>query len=135
MSGELVLELVIEGERAGILDGDHASAGGDDAGGGPELAGDRRLVELPGGVGPKALAEGVVVARIGVEHLTVGGDHDGVRRLVIEGTLAAGEPAEVRVVAEDDGVIATILHELAKTGDALGARLLICHVNPFPRVL
>ena len=135
VGGELMLELVIEGKRAGVLDGDHAGAGSDDAGSGPELAGDRRLIELPGGIGPKALAESVVVAGVGVEHLAIGGDHDGVGRLVIECTLAAGEPAEVRVVTEDDGVIAAILHELAKAGDALGARFLICHVNPFPRVL
>lgn len=105
------LEGIVEVERARVLDGHDAGMGLADAVGGPLLGARDGLVKLPGGVGTQALAEGVVVARVRVQQLARGRDDDRVGHLVVERALAAREPAQVRVVAQDDGVVAALLHD------------------------
>ena len=123
----LVEEGVEEGEVAGVLDGDDVASGLRGTSGGPSGGGRHVLVNPPGGVGAEALTESVEVARVGVEPLTLGGDEGSVGDLVVKGALGSGEPAKVGVVAQDHGVVASVGHELAETGDAPGACSGICH--------
>ena len=66
------------------------------------------------------LDEAVVVARIGVQERIRRGDERGVRQLtrIVEHAFGAGQPAKIRLIANDDGVVAALVHELANTLDA-----------------
>ena len=125
------VEGVEEREGAGVLDGHHAGTGLEGALGCPAGGVDDVLIDLPGAVGAQALAEGVVVARVRVEPQSGRGHHGGVGYLEVESALGTGEPAQVGVVAQDDGVIAALRHELAQALDASRARSVVCHVSSF----
>ena len=131
--GKRRLQGVEELEGARVLDGHDAGMGLADAICDPLVGAHDGLVELPGGVVAQTLAEGVVVARVGVEQLARRRDDHRVGHLVVERALAAREPAQVGVVAKDHGVIAALLHDVAELGDARGAGLLVCHGSSFPR--
>ena len=119
---QTTLNTLVEVNLHVILDGADAALVGSDLAGDP--AGDGALVHVvdPRAAGGGVFLKAVEIARVGVEQALIGRNKRGVRELegVVEDTLHAREPAEVGLVAHDDGVVAALDHQGTDTLDTTG---------------
>ena len=131
---EPALDTLIEIELHIVFDGDRTALAVSSLAGDP--IGDRALVhvELPRTSGRHVLLEAVEITRICMQITGIAGDECRMGELerVIEHAHGPREPAEVRLVADDDGIVAAIGHHGANALDTpSGTVCEIRHRNAF----
>ena len=106
-----MLELLVESERQGVLDGRDACVRLAEHGSDPCGMVDGLHVHVPDALRGKPLLERPEVTRVGVQPRTLGRDDGSVGYLVVHHPLGERQPANVGVVPQHNGVVPAIGHQ------------------------